>query len=89
MVKTHPFDPADYLTSPKAQAELLEDALASEDMVYLSHALGVIARARGMTDIATAAEKSFRAGHDPGVTALLDVARALGVTLSVCSKPAA
>ena len=52
MVKTEPFDPAQYLTSPEAQTDLLNDALASGDASYVAHALGVIARARGMSEIA-------------------------------------
>ncbi len=49
MVRTEPFDAARYLTSPEAQEELLNDALASGDAGYVSQALGVIAGARGMT----------------------------------------
>lgn len=48
-IKTIPFDPAQYLTSPEAQAELLSDALETGDAGYIANALGVIARARGMS----------------------------------------
>jgi hypothetical protein len=51
MVKTEAFDAARYLTSPDAQAELLNDALASGNAAYVAHAFGVTARARGMTEV--------------------------------------
>jgi probable addiction module antidote protein len=89
MVKTEPFDAARYLTSAEAQAELLNDALASGDAGYVSQALGVIARARGMTDVARQAGvtrealyKALSENGDPRLTTLLGVARALGVTLT-------
>ena len=94
MVKTEPFDAARYLTSPESQAELLNDALASGDAAYVAHALGVIARARGMTEIACAAGvtrealyKSLSREGDPRLTTLLGVLRALGMTLSAQPTP--
>lgn len=51
MLKTEPFGAARYITSPEAQADLLNDALASGGAGYVSQALGVIARARGMTEV--------------------------------------
>ncbi len=89
MLKTEPFDAAQYLTSAESQEELLNDALASGDAGYFSHALGVIARARGMTEVAREAGvtrealyKSLSQNGDPRLTTLLGVARALGVTLT-------
>jgi len=89
MVKTEPFDAARYLTSPETQEELLNDALASGDASYVSQALGVIARARGMTGVAREAGvtrealyKALSENGDPRLTTLLGVARALGVTLT-------
>jgi probable addiction module antidote protein len=89
MVKTEPFDAALYLTSPSSQEELLNDALASGDARYVSQALGVIARARGMTEVAREAGvtrealyKALSENGDPRLTTLFGVARALGVTLT-------
>jgi probable addiction module antidote protein len=89
MVKTEPFDAANYLTSAKSQAELLNDALASGEASYVARALGVIARARGMTEVAREAGvtrealyKALSENGDPRLTTLLGVARALGVTLT-------
>jgi probable addiction module antidote protein len=96
MVKTEPFDAARYLTAPEAQAELLNDAFSSGDAAYVAHALGVIARARGMTDVARksgvtreALYKALSEDGDPRLTTLLGVMRALGVTLHAEIKPAA
>jgi probable addiction module antidote protein len=88
MAKTEPFDAARYLTSPESQEELLNDAFASGDARYVSQALGVIARARGMTEVAREAGvtrealyKALSENGDPRLTTLLGVTRALGVIL--------
>jgi probable addiction module antidote protein len=89
MVKTEPFDAARYLTTAQSQEELLNDALATGEAGYVSQALGVIARARGMTEVAREAGvtrealyKALSENGDPRLTTLLGVARALGVTLT-------
>jgi len=89
MIETKPFDAARYLTSPQSQQELLDDAFASGSAAYIADALGVIARARGMTEVAREAGvtrealyKSLSEDGDPRLTTLLGVARALGVRLS-------
>jgi probable addiction module antidote protein len=96
MVKTEAFDAARYLTSAEAQAELPNDALASGNAAYVANAFGVIARARGMTDVAREAGvtreglyKALSAEVDPRLTTVLGVARALGVTLSARVSPPA
>ena len=94
MVKTEPFDAARYLTAPESQAELLNDALASGDAGYVAQTLGVVARARGMTEVARQAGvtrealyKALSENGDPRLTTLLGVARALGVTLTAHFEP--
>lgn len=96
MVKTEAFDAAQYLTTPEVQAELLSDALATGDAAYVAQALGVIARARGMAEVAREAGvtrealyKSLSEEGDPRLTTFLGVMRALGVTLTAQIKPAA
>lgn len=88
--KTVPFDAARHITSPEAQAALLADAMRSGDAGYIANALGVIARARGMTEVAGGAgvtrEALYRAlseDGDPRLTTLLGVMRSLGFRLSV------
>ena len=51
-LKTTPFDAAEYFDDAESQAELLADAFETGDATYIAHALGVIARARGMTAVA-------------------------------------
>ena len=46
------FDPAEGLTSDEAIAVFMEEAFKTEDANYIAHALGVVARAKGMTQIA-------------------------------------
>ena len=95
-LKTTPFDAARYLGNHKAQAELLADAIDSGDAGYISAALGVIARARGMAEVAIdagitreALYKSLSTKGDPRLTTLLGVTKALGIRLSMdLSKPA-
>jgi probable addiction module antidote protein len=50
--KTIPFDPAEHLRSPEAQAELFKDALESGNARYIANAVGTIARARRMSEVA-------------------------------------
>jgi probable addiction module antidote protein len=49
MMQTEPFDAARCLASEEAQAELLNDAFDSGSADYVAQAVGVIARARGVT----------------------------------------
>jgi probable addiction module antidote protein len=83
MVKTTPLKPERYLKSRKAPQELLDDAFASGNAAYIADALGIIARACGMTEVAREAlYKSLSDDGDPRLTTLLGVARALGVNLT-------
>ncbi len=50
--KTHPFDPAEHLGSPEAEAEYISAALESGDHAFIADSLGVVARARGMPQLA-------------------------------------
>jgi probable addiction module antidote protein len=92
--KTLPFDAAQYLNSPESQAELLTDALESGDAGYIANALGVIARARGMTEVARGAGvtrealyKTLSPDGDPKLTTLLGVIKSLGFKLSAQTAP--
>jgi probable addiction module antidote protein len=95
-LETFPFDAAQHLTDAEDQAGLLNEALASGDAAAIAAALGIIARARGMTEVSREAGvtrealyKSLSAKGDPRLTTLLGVMRALGVTLTARIKPAA
>ena len=90
IIETLPFDAAQYLDTPQAHAELLNDAFETGDAAYIAAALGVIARAKGMTKVAKdagvtreALYKALSADGDPKLSTLLGVVKALGVNLTV------
>jgi probable addiction module antidote protein len=87
-IETLPFDAAEFLDDAESQAELIADAFDSGDASYIAHALGVVARARGMTQVAKDAgvtrEALYRAlsqEGDPKLSTLLGVLKALGIAL--------
>ena len=82
------FDAAPYLDSDVAIAAYLTDILAANDAGLLAGALGDIARARGMTEIAKAAGitrealyKALRPDSAPRFETVNRVCQALGVRL--------
>lgn len=94
-LKTLPFDAAEYLADPEAQADFLNEAMATGNTEYIAHAIGVIARARGMTQVAKEAGitraglyKAISADGDPRLSTLLGVLKALGVRLTVAPAEA-
>ena len=95
-LKTKPFDPAEYLDSPKALAAYVTEALETGDPAFVADALGVIARARGMSEIAREAGvsreslyRSLSADGNPEFGTVMRVAQALGLRLSVTPDKAA
>ncbi|MBP7064591.1 addiction module antidote protein [Ferrovibrio sp.] len=89
MVKTVPFDAAKYLTEPEDQIAFLEEAFESGDPKFVAHALGIIARARGISSVAQetglsreALYRSLSSEGNPTITTVMDVMRALGLKLS-------
>lgn len=90
-----PFDAAPYIDTPEAEAMLLSDAFGSGDAAYIAHALGVIARARGIAQIAREAGISrptlysaLNGEGDPKLSTLLSLLKALDVKLTVERKAA-
>lgn len=91
-VETLPFDAAEHLKSGEAQLELLADAFASGNASYVAVALGVIARAKGMTEVSREAGvtrealyKALSAEGDPKLSTLLGVLKALDIELHVAA----
>src|SRR5262245_45370229 len=87
--KLLPFDAVRYLTDDAAMAEYLNAVLETNDPDLLLLALGDIARARGMAQIAKetglgreSLYKALTPGAKPRFDTVLKVARALGVKLS-------
>src|SRR5215203_1784938 len=84
--KLLPFDAARYLTNDEAIAEYVTAVLEADDPDLLLLALGDIARARGMTQVAKDAGlgreslyKALAPGAKPRFDTVLKVVRALGV----------
>jgi probable addiction module antidote protein len=84
------FDAASYLDCEKSIAAYLTDILGTNDAALLASALGDIARARGMTEIARSAGisrealyKALRPGSAPRFDTVNRVCAALGVRLVV------
>lgn len=82
------FDAARYLDSEKAIAAYLTDILEANDPALLAAALGDIARARGMSEIAKASGisrealyKALRSDAQPRFDTISRVCAALGVKL--------
>jgi len=82
------FDAAPYLDSEEAVAAYLTDILEANDPALLAAALGDIARARGMSEIAKASGltrealyKALRADAQPRFDTISRVCAALGVRL--------
>ena len=82
------FDATEYLDSPEAIAEYLSAMLEDGNASHLAAALGDIARAKGMTEIAErsgigreALYKALRIGAQPRLETVARVCAALGVKL--------
>lgn len=89
MVKTTRFDVAEYLDTPERQAEYITAALETGDAAFVRDAVGSVARARGMSDIARATglnrESLYKAlgeTGNPEFGTMLGVLEALGLELS-------
>lgn len=88
MSETQPYDSADYLDTKEAVAEYLSAAMEEGDAALFRTALGVAARACGMTQIAREAglsrESLYRALSDDGNPSLdtaLRVLKAMNIRL--------
>lgn len=88
--ETVPYDVAEQLRTPEEMAAYLDAWLAEapDDAAELARALGDIARAKGMTQVARDAglsrESLYRAlseNGNPSFSTILKVARALGLRL--------
>lgn len=93
-VETRPYDTADDLDTPERIEAYLEAILEDGDPAEIRAALGTVARARGMTQIARdtglgreSLYKALSRDGNPELDTVLQVLKALGLRLSV--KPAA
>jgi len=86
--KTRIWDPAEHLITDEDMAAYLEAALQDGDSALIAAALGDIARARGMSQIARNAGlgreslyKALSAGGNPEFATIMKVIAALGLRL--------
>jgi probable addiction module antidote protein len=84
------YDSAEFLDSPEAIEEYLVDAFDSEDISTISNALGVVARARGISKLAEDAGlsrqtlyRTLSVDGNPELGTVIKVAHALGFKLGV------
>ena len=89
-LNTRPFDAAHYLNSEEEMAAYLDVVLEDNDPALLAVALGDIARARGMSELARktglsreSLYKSLSGERVPSTETLLKVIHALGFKLTV------
>ncbi len=93
-ITTQPFDAAAYIEGPEAAALFMAEALETGDAGYIQHALGVLARAKGMTDLAKISGlgreslyKALKEDGSPKFETILKVMSALGIQLSAKPTP--
>lgn len=88
--KTTRYDVAEYLTTPEEMAAYLEACIEESDgdAAFVAKALGNIARAKGMTQVARDAGlsreslyKALSGDRSPGFDTILKVVHALGLEL--------
>ncbi|WP_290799028.1 addiction module antidote protein [Halomonas sp.] len=87
--KIYDYDPAAALEGEEGIAVFLADALETGDSAYIAKAMGVVARAKGMTALANETGlsreqlyRSFSEQGNPTLKTMLAVMRALGVDLT-------
>ena len=90
MIKTKEFDPSAYLNDEETIAEYLTAALEDENPDVFLSAVGNVAKARGMTQIAEmtglgreSLYKAMAPGAKPRYDTVLRVLNSLGVKVSV------
>ena len=89
------YDSADHFRTPEAQGDLLADAVESGDAGYLAHALGIVARAQGMSQVAQnvgmkrqALYRALSKDGNPTLETLMKVIKALDLRLTIDRRAA-
>ncbi len=90
------YDPAEDLGSKKSIVIFMAEAFETDDPAYIAHALGVVARAKGMSEIASRTGlsreqlyRSFSAKGNPTLKTTLAVMKALNIKLTAKVQKAA
>ncbi|NKC05462.1 addiction module antidote protein [Brucella haematophila] len=89
------YDPAAALVDDEEIAAFMADAFETGDAAFIAKALGVVARAKGMSEISRKTGlsreqlyRSFSQRGNPTLKTTLAVMRALGVELTAKAHPA-
>lgn len=92
-VHTRPFDAAEYLGDEESIAAFLGESFASGDAAEIGEALGIVARARNLTDLARqtgltrqALYKALSRDGNPRLDTLLAITKALGYDFKVVPR---
>ena len=95
MAKLKDFDAAEYLDTPETIAEFLNEAFETGDSAYITKAIGIAARVKGMTNVSREAGlsreslyRSLNGESKPEFGTIVQVLDALGVQLAAKVKAA-
>jgi probable addiction module antidote protein len=90
------FDPADYLLTEEDMAAYLAECAEGDDPALIAHALGAIARARNLSQLARATgmtraglSRALARDGNPSFATISKVAKALGLKVSIAPAKAA
>lgn len=93
IVKSSKLDATDYLKTPEAIAEYLSEAFETGDEKFIGEAMGAVARAKGMSDIARetglsreSLYKSLSSQGSPGLSTAMKVLDSFDMQLVVKPK---
>ncbi|MBX3577856.1 MAG: putative addiction module antidote protein [Rhizobiaceae bacterium] len=89
-MKTIPWDGTKYIRTPEDAAEYIEAVFEEEDISVIAHCLGVLARSKGMAQVARDAGlsreslyRSLSAEGNPELATVLKVIKALGLRITL------
>jgi probable addiction module antidote protein len=88
-IETLPFDAAEFLDSDEAIEEFIVAAFETQDPAFIARSLGVVARARNMSELAreigmsrAALYKALSGQGNPEFATIMKVMKALGIGLA-------
>ena len=94
-INTTIYDSAQYLDNDEAISAYMEEALETDDPVFIAKALGTVARARGMSQIAKktglsreSLYKALSGEGNPEFGTVIRVMHALGLRFSIAATHA-
>jgi probable addiction module antidote protein len=89
-IETAPWDAAEFLTTPGKVAAYIEAAMEENDPTFFAYALGVVARSKGMAQVAAEAGvtrealyKALSRDGDPKLSTVFGVLKALGLRMEI------